>query len=67
MGKHKKVVCVKCCRVMRSNNLERHMQQHENGKFEGESFHGSSFSASLLKPLEWKGTSGKKEQSIEDS
>ena len=46
MGKHKKVVCVKCCRVMRSNNLERHMQQHENGKFEGESFHGSSFSAS---------------------
>ena len=46
MGKHKKVVCVKCCRVMRSNNLERHMQQHENGKFEGESFHGSTFSAS---------------------
>ena len=31
---------------MRSDNLERHMQQHENGKFEGESFHGSTFSAS---------------------
>ena len=46
MGKHKKVVCAKCCRVMRSNNLERHMQQHENGKFEEESFHGSAFSAS---------------------
>ena len=46
MGKHKKVVCVKCCRVMRSNNLERHMKQHENGRFEEESFHGSAFSAS---------------------
>ena len=46
MGKHKKVVCEKCCRVMRSNNLERHMQQHEDGKFEEESFHGSAFSAS---------------------
>ena len=31
---------------MRSNILERHMKQYENGKFEGESFHGSVFSAS---------------------
>ena len=46
MGKNRKVVCVKCCRVMRSNNLERHMKQHENGKFEEESFHGSTFTAS---------------------
>ena len=46
MGKNKKVVCVKCCRVMRSNNLERHMKQHENGKFEKDSFHGSAFSES---------------------
>ena len=46
MGKNKKVVCVKCCRVMRRDNLERHMKQHENGKFEEESFHGSAFSAS---------------------
>ena len=46
MGKHKKVVYEKCCRVMRKDNLERHMQQHENGKFEEESFHGSAFSAS---------------------
>ena len=46
MGKHKKVVCVTCCRVMRRDHLERHMRQHENGKFEGESFHGSTFSAS---------------------
>jgi hypothetical protein len=29
MGKHKQVVCGKCCRVMRSNNLERHMKVHE--------------------------------------
>ena len=46
MGKHKKVVCEKCCRVMRSDHLERHMQQHENGKFEAESFHESTFNAS---------------------
>ena len=46
MGKHKKVVCGKCCRVMRRDNLERHMKQHENGKFEEDSFHGSTFSAS---------------------
>ena len=31
---------------MRKDHLERHMQQHENGKFEEESFHGSAFSAS---------------------
>ena len=46
MARNKKVVCVKCCRVMRRDNLERHMQQHENGNFEEESFHGSAFSAS---------------------
>ena len=31
---------------MRSNNLERHMRQHENGNFEGESLHRSSISGS---------------------
>ena len=31
---------------MRKDNLERHMQQHENGKFDEESFHGSAFNAS---------------------
>ena len=46
MGKNKKVVCAKCCRVMRKDNLERHMKQHENGKFEEESFHGSLLGAS---------------------
>ena len=42
MGKHKNVVCEICCRVMRRDHLERHMKQHENGKFEEESFHGSA-------------------------
>ena len=46
MEKHKKVVCGKCCRVMRSNNLKRHMKQHESGHFEDESFQGSAFSSS---------------------
>ena len=31
---------------MRRDTLERHMKQHENGKFEEESFKGSAFSAS---------------------
>jgi hypothetical protein len=31
---------------MRRDNMERHMQQHENGKLEEESFHGSAISAS---------------------
>ncbi len=46
MGKNKTVVCVKCCRVMRRDNLKRHMQQHQNGKFEEESLHRSSISGS---------------------
>ena len=28
MGKNKQVVCKKCCRVMRNDNLNRHMKQH---------------------------------------
>ena len=28
MGKHKQVVCRKCCRLMRSDNIKRHMKQH---------------------------------------
>jgi hypothetical protein len=46
MARNKKVVCAICCRVMRRDHLERHMAQHENGKFEEESFKGSAFSAS---------------------
>ena len=29
MGRHKQVVCQKCCRVMRSDNLNKHMKVHE--------------------------------------
>ena len=29
MGKHKQVVCKKCCRVMRSDHLNRHMKVHK--------------------------------------
>ena len=46
MARNKKVVSVKCCRIMRRDNFQRHMQQHEDGKFEEESFHGSAFTAS---------------------
>ena len=46
MGRNQKVVCEKCFCIMRRDNVERHMQQHENRKLEAESFHGSSFSAS---------------------
>ena len=34
MGRQKKVVCEKCKRLMRQDNLNRHMKQHEEGKFE---------------------------------
>ena len=46
MARNKKVVCMKCCRVMRRDTLERHMKQHENGKFEEDSLHASSLSGS---------------------
>jgi len=29
MGRHKQVFCQKCCRVMRSDNLNKHMKVHE--------------------------------------
>ena len=29
MGRHKQIVCKKCCRVMRSDNLKKHMKVHE--------------------------------------
>ena len=34
MVKNKKVVCDKCMRVMRQDNLKRHMRQHDSEKFE---------------------------------
>ena len=37
MGRHKRISCCKCFKVMRSDNLKTHMKQHEDGKFENES------------------------------
>ena len=34
MGRHKKVVCEKCMRVMRQDYLKKHMKKHENVKFQ---------------------------------
>ena len=34
MGRNKKVVCEKCMRVMRQDNLKKHMKKHESGKFQ---------------------------------
>ena len=42
MGRDKKVTCGKCLRVMRRDNLKRHMLQHEREKIEKESLCGSS-------------------------
>ena len=36
MGRHKRISCLKCFKVMRSDNLKTHMKQHEDGKFENE-------------------------------
>ena len=46
MGRDKKVTCGKCLRVMRRDNLKRHMLQHEKEKFEKESFYGSNTGSS---------------------
>ena len=36
MGRNKRISCLKCFKVMRSDNLKTHMKQHEDGKFENE-------------------------------
>ena len=36
MGRHKRISCLKCFKVMRSDHLKTHMKQHEDGKFENE-------------------------------
>ena len=46
MGKHKKVTCGICLRIMRSDYLKNHMKQHEKDKFEKESFCSSSIHSS---------------------
>ena len=46
MGRNKNITCQKCFRVMRHDNLKRHMNQHEDGKFEKDLFCGSSLNTS---------------------
>ena len=46
MGRNKRISCQKCFQVMRSDNLKTHMKQHEDGKFQNESFCASSLSTS---------------------
>ena len=46
MGRHKKVTCGTCLRIMRSDHLKTHMKQHDKEKFENESFCGSSIGTS---------------------
>ena len=38
---------------MRRDNLERHMQQHEDGKFETDSFHGSINALDLMENVDF--------------
>ena len=46
MGRNKNISCQKCFRVMRRDNLKTHMKQHEDGKFDKDSFCGSSLNTS---------------------
>ena len=46
MGRNKKVTCGKCLRIMRSDNLNTHMKQHEKEKFEMESLCSASIATS---------------------
>ena len=46
MGRHKKVTCGKCLRIMRTDHIKRHMKQHENVDYKNESICGSSIATS---------------------
>ena len=48
MGKHKKLTCGKCLRIMRSDVLNRHMLQHEKEMFEKESICSTSITSSIM-------------------
>ena len=48
MGNNKKITCRKCFRVMRKDNLKRHMEQHEKEKFEMESLCSTSITTSRI-------------------
>ena len=44
MGRNFKVTCPKCFRIMRKDYLKTHMKQHQDGKYEQESFCRTSLS-----------------------
>ena len=46
MGRNKIVTCGKCLRIMRTDNIRRHMLQHEKEKYEKESYCSSSIATS---------------------
>ena len=46
MGRDKKITCRKCFRVMRKDNLKRHMERHENENYQNETICSSSITSS---------------------
>merc|ERR1712030_107717 len=46
MGNNKKITCRKCFRVMRKDNLKRHMEQHEKENYQNETIYSSSIATS---------------------
>ena len=46
MGNNKKITCRKCFRVMRKDNLKRHMERHENENYQNETICSSSITSS---------------------
>ena len=46
MGRNKKVTCGKCFRVMRSDHLNRHLEQHEKDNYKNEMFCSTSITSS---------------------
>ena len=46
MGNNKKITCRKCFRVMRKDNLKRHMERHENENYQNEMICSSSIATS---------------------
>ena len=46
MGNNKKITCRKCFRVMRKDNLKRHMERHENENYQNETIYSSSITSS---------------------
>ena len=53
MGRHKQVVCQKCCRVMRSDNLKKHVKVHEqyNENSHGKPVYAFGTSAYTFSPI----------------